>query len=304
MNIDKLRDYDLTASIHTLAVKVPGFIVNPPEPIKRCIRVSSRQGKDGQIQTTLVINPNKALEGLTPDPDLYDFDSFNHALDKILMGLHIDNYKLIRCDMRLDSFDPDHYERFSKLNRVLIACLANAYKTSNNYRTLDLFSQQQLSIAIKNRYFEAENYDKQAESRGKDPACSRLELRSKSWDGQSIHKEFTQHWADRWAKALSAYALTQQVYNDELVRVFTEQSRTKKYRNISDFIIKNQGCIFCKSQMVDLILRTTNLSQEQAVIKARNLTKRYHFELFNPGDLAKAVNEIMRSIYAFFENEN
>ena len=61
---------------------------------------------------------------------------------------------------------------------------------NNTYRTTDLFTQKQLSVAVKNKYFECENYDKRAESKGLDMAACRLEERCKSLDGADLKYEF------------------------------------------------------------------------------------------------------------------
>ena len=54
--------------------------------------------------------------------------------------------------MRFDLFDHGSYEKYAKLNRWLISMLAVKYNVYNTYKTLHLFSQKQLSVAIKNKY--------------------------------------------------------------------------------------------------------------------------------------------------------
>ena len=90
--------------------------------------------------------------------------------------------------MRFDSFDPEHYRDYAKLNRYLISARAVTYNVQNCYDSRNLFSQKQVSVAIKNKRFECENYDKAAESGGRDPAYARLELRSKCL---TTHKELS-----------------------------------------------------------------------------------------------------------------
>ena len=61
----------------------------------------------------------------------------------------------------------------------------------NAYRTANLFNQQQLSVAIKNDYFECENYDRAAKSEitenKTEPAQSRLEERTTSRQWRRIN---------------------------------------------------------------------------------------------------------------------
>ena len=62
------------------------------------------------------------------------------------------------------------------------------------------FSQKQLSVAIKNKRFECENYDKEAESGGRDPAYAGLELRSKCLTSNDIEKQFHGWYDIVWTK--------------------------------------------------------------------------------------------------------
>lgn len=112
--------------------------------------------------------------------------------------------------------------------------LAVKYNVYNTYKTLHLFSQKQLSVAIKNKYFECENYDKTAESRGTDPACDRLEERSKCWSHTDIRKEFEEHWFQRWDDALKMFYQTYQKYNTELERIYIQGKDTYPSISFSD----------------------------------------------------------------------
>lgn len=173
MNQKKLAQYELTGSIHTLSVKSTGMPIDIQEEVKDCIESSSRSTKKDVVTTTTKINPNKLMG------DVFSYSEFLPAYETILAGAGILDPEVMRADFRLDNYDPAHYLKYAKLNKYLISALAVTYKVQNVYRTVNLFTQKQLSIAIKNRDFEAENYDKHAESNGTDIAQSRLEMRSK-----------------------------------------------------------------------------------------------------------------------------
>lgn len=168
MNVNKRNNYQLTGSIHTLSlISLP--VTDIDESIAPCFdTLSSRENLSYSK-----INANKLVG------DLFSYDEFKTAFDTILGGAGIESYSLSRFDMRFDSFDPEHYRDYAKLNRYLISALAVTYNVQNCYDSRNLFSQKQLSVAIKNKRFECENYDKEAESGGRDPAYARLELRSK-----------------------------------------------------------------------------------------------------------------------------
>ena len=214
MNQKKLEDYNLTGSIHTLAIKSPGIVEDIQEEVSNCI-IASSQTKNGTT-TTSIINVNKLMG------DVFRYSEFETVFNTILAGAGIDEYNIVRADMRFDSYDKEHYRQYAKLNRYLISLLAVTYKVKNAYRTTNLFSQKQLSVAIKNKYFEIENYDKEAESEGADAAKSRLEERSKSWTDNDLKKEFTCSWFQRWDKALNNIDIVHKAYNDALEQLYKE----------------------------------------------------------------------------------
>lgn len=295
MNSNKLQNYILTASIHTMAIKSPGLLDNVKDTlILKCI-TSSSQNQNGSRTTTSIINPNK-LAG-----DLFRYSDFTAALDKIVAGAGInDEYKLLRVDMRFDSYDAQHYRLYAKLNRYLISALAVTYNVQNCYKTVNLFSEQQLSVAIKNKYFEVENYDKAAESAGTDIAMSRLEERSKSWQDNDIRREFIDHWFRRWDKAAEHLQDVQNRYNAELAKLYFEDTGVRHFLNAREFITRYQDCIFCKAQMIDLCGRIGISGDPQNY--AENYKKRYGIEYFSQKDVKAAIDEIKRATLQFFDS--
>lgn len=296
MNQKKLDDYCLTGSIHTLAVKSPGMVEDIDESVKNCIESCTKT--QGGRTTTSKINPNK-LTG-----DVFTYGEFETIFETILVGAGIDEYEIVRADMRFDSYDPDHYKQYAKLNRYLVSAMAVTYNVRNRYRATDLFSQQQLSVAIKNKYFELENYDKNEESQGTDPAMSRLEERSKHWQDKDLRREFEEHWFKRWDKAIKNLSLVQKTYNDHLEKLYLEGKNAYpcKFRSLTDFLIQYQDCIFCKAQMIDLLSRLPEIGADKAKTRAENHKKRYGIEYFSQKDVERAVAEIKRATHEFYEN--
>lgn len=296
MNQKKLDDYCLTGSIHTLSVKSPGMVEDIDESVKNCIESCTKT--QGGRTTTSKINPNK-LTG-----DVFTYGEFETTFETILAGAGIDEYEIVRADMRFDSYDPDHYKQYAKLNRYLVSAMAVTYSVKNKYRTTDLFSQQQLSVAIKNKYLELESYDKNEESHGTDPAMSRLEERSKHWQDKDLRREFEEHWFKRWDKAIKKLSLVQKTYNDNLERLYLEGKNAYpcRFRSLTDFLIQYQDCIFCKAQMIDLLSRLPEIGADKAKTRAENHKKRYGIEYFSQKDVERAVAEIKRATHEFYEN--
>lgn len=299
MKKDKLKNYTLTAGIHTVAVKSQGAVDDVQSEVEQCITASVHPGRKGSdMSTTSIINPNKLFG------DLYSFDECCTAVQTILAGAGIDDYQVIRADMRFDSPDLNHYREFQKLNRYLISALAVAYKVKNAYCSVNLFSQKQLSVAVKNKYFEIENYDKAAESHGKDPAASRFEIRSKCFKDQDLRKEFLERWPKRLEKATKHLEEVQGAYNDALEDLYREGlgADEVRFRSMTDFLIQYQDCIFCKKQLVEFLGRFPDRIKNP-VTYAENFKKRYKIEYFSESDIQYAVNEITRAAGEFFGAE-
>lgn len=131
MNVNKRNNYQLTGSIHTLSlISLP--VTDIDESIAPCFdTLSSRENLSYSK-----INANKLVG------DLFSYDEFKTAFDTILGGAGIESYSLSRFDMRFDSFDPEHYRDYAKLNRYLISALAVTYlysrrRKSSVYARLD-----------------------------------------------------------------------------------------------------------------------------------------------------------------------
>lgn len=120
MNVNKRNNYQLTGSIHTLSlISLP--VTDIDESIAPCFdTLSSRENLSYSK-----INANKLVG------DLFSYDEFKTAFDTILGGAGIESYSLSRFDMRFDSFDPEHYRDYAKLNRYLISALAVTYNVQN-----------------------------------------------------------------------------------------------------------------------------------------------------------------------------
>lgn len=315
MNKKKLEEYNLTGSIHTLSIKSPGIVEDIQKDVSSCIVSNSKHNSNGAT-TTSIINPNKLVG------DIFSYSEFETVFNTILAGAGIKDYNIIRADMRFDNYDPEHYRQYAKLNRYLISMLAVTYKTKNNYRTEGLFSQRQLTVAIKNDYFEIENYDREAKSQitenHNEPAKARLEERtvsrgwrniysktepdvgSEDWDMKLLKTEFKNGWFQRWDKAIQNIDKVHKKYNDELEKIYKEDKHSypTRFRSLTDFLIQYQDCIFCKAQMIDLLSRFEEV--KDAKTRAENHKKRYGIEYFSKKDVQAAINEVKRATREFF----
>lgn len=235
--------------------------------------------------------------------DLLTYDEYQGAMDTILSDCGIHDFRMIRADLRLDSYDPEHYKAFAKLNRYLISSIANVRNVHNTYKSVDLFSEEQLSIAIKTRDFQIENYDKIAESNGTDMAAARLEERTISRDGKiDIEKSFTVDWFNLWDEATTRQSLKaiERRYNDAMEKEYFRDKNAwpVKFCTLREFLSRNQERIFTRRQMIDLVSRIGESKDPEEYVK--KYKKRYGIEFFSYTDVQYAVNEIKRATLAFF----
>lgn len=312
MNQEKRKKYVLTGSYHTLEIKSKETVPTQNKQISKCI--TTKINSEGTIATSK-INSNKLVG------DIFTFSEFKKILDIILKENGINEYRITRADMRLDNYSDEHYQAFAKLNKYLISAVALTYSIKNRYKTVELINENQLSIAVKNDYFELENYDRAAKSEITknitEPAKARFEERTVSrkwrelnggdkffvsdWNFQLLKKEFTTGWETRWNKARENLKLVQDTYNEELVKKYyqTKNSYPVQFRTLTDFLIRYQESIFTSRQMINLL---KCLGIENAENRAKYHKKRYGIEYFSQKDVDFAIREIKRASRTYFEN--
>ena len=234
--------------------------------------------------------------------DIFDYDEFKTALNTILLDAGVEDYVITRLDVRLDSYDREHYKKYAKLNRLITSMLAITYHVNNKYRYTDLITHEQLSIAAKNDRFQIEFYDNRLESREKDLAESRLELRSLKWnvEPKNIREKFVNEWNTRLDKAIEKYERMQLCCNDELEKVYLrdKDSFPKKFSNLTNFLLQYQECIFTKEQMIDLLERFPEV--KNAVNKEKNHRSKYGIDYYTIDDVKDAIGILKTSVEDYF----
>lgn len=301
MKPEKRQGYDLLASVHTTQIETMNEYDDAPEYIKNCVNSRFRKKDGGEL---LILNLNRLVG------DLFSYHDFTVAFDTVVSEIGIEEYAIKRIDMRFDSYDSDHYREYQKLNRYLISMLACAYETKNNYKTDGLFSQRQISVAIKSDDFEIENYDREVKNQNTgnvtEQAKSRLEERSKRKDRSTIWKVkdlediFCKTWFRRWDKAYKCMNDVQRRYNEALAKIYYEDKDKKPavFKSVSEFLRRYQDCIFTKKQLIDLL---TRIGVENPETAAKNFKNRSGIEFFSKSDIKYAVDQIKRSTLRYFE---
>ena len=92
MKCEKINNYKLTGSIHTLQVK-SADIPEIPIELQECISSSTKKS-NGKIEAISIINPNKLIG------DCYSFTQFEECFSSILKEVGVGDYNLMRVDLR------------------------------------------------------------------------------------------------------------------------------------------------------------------------------------------------------------
>lgn len=297
----------LYAAVHTLSGVTQQDADQAKAEQHPCIKVCTQRkvrNEDSQ-ETYMQLNPNKILGS---GGMLRSAAEMEQVVDQTLqaVGVDLETFVIRRVDLAFNSEDPQDYRLFQKLNRLLICCLAYEYRIDNCYRSEDLWSFDQLSIAIMNTRISVENYDKEAESGGTCPVCSRLEVRSmKLQAGDSIRKEFLQRWPERWSRAIKRMQDVEQRYNDRLEQLYKEDlkkdKRDRDYLNLTAFLLQYKECIFSSRQMVDLLSRFDEVEDPRQ--KARSFKSHHRIEYFSQTDLKVIVAALNEATEQYFGSE-
>ena len=309
MKADKLQDYCVRGSIHTIKIDSPDSVIPKQDTdgaIRGCIKECyvKKHKSDGEIEevTKIKVNPNDKAGTILA------YSEFLKTMQEIQEAAGITDFEYQRVDMAFDSFGKNFYSRFAKLHRYLVTCLAELTSANNVYCTVDLFTNEQVSVAFKTRGCEAECYDK-AHEMNEAGDHSRLELRLKEM-GKRDHsidmaELFVREWANRLEKAISkANTWQAQLHcNDALERIYTSNKDAfpVRFRSLTDFLIYYQDCIYSKRQMIDLLSRFAD-EVSNPVYRAEWHKKHYGIEYFSQKDLRYVVAEIKRAMSVYFDN--
>lgn len=104
MKSEKINNYKLSGSIHTLQIK-SADIPEIPAELQECISSSTRKNH-GKIEAISIINPNKLIG------DCFSFTEFEQSFSSILEECGVGNYSLMRVDFRMDSYESEHYKAY------------------------------------------------------------------------------------------------------------------------------------------------------------------------------------------------
>lgn len=249
-------------------------------------------------ETYIRVNPNKENNGYI----LTGYKAFNKVMNSVFEELEIEDFKWKRVDMSFNTMDNKYYQNYTKLNRLLIACIANSSNDKNTYDTKDFWTGRTKSLATKNQLREVEFYDKADESNNRSPYYSRLELRSVRMNGDIEH-EFLNVWFERLDNAVMEFEAIQDRFNQNMAEIYLEdlarKKRDREFMSINSFLMTRRDYIFTSRQMKKLLM-LLGMNESKAKNKAYNFKKHHNIEYFEREDLEVIVADIKEKMNEYF----
>ena len=307
MNIQKKLEYPdkmNLCGIDTLSGYIPRKVKESEyNQSTASVNINQCNYKVDEEKTYLLINPNKQGEGESLITKYSDFvKKMEYILDSV--GADLTEYDVIRADFCFNSTDTSTYNSYQKLHRLLISCLAKAYKYKNCYVSCGLWDFERLSIAIKKDDSEVENYNKHKESDGKDESANRLEFRSKRMSGTSIEYQFMTKWFERLDKARNCFNDVQTEYNNHLERLYkndiAKPPRERSYLSLNAFLLQHKETIYTRKQMIDLLSRFDEVKNPTK--RADKFKDKHRIEYFSQKDLEYIIEVLKDKTTQYFNS--
>ena len=297
--------YNVKGSVHTMKADSDDITINEEDKAlldNKVIRTYKRRVGD-EYKSSTIFNPNEFVGA----DELEHYSEVECVCSELESRFDMANFEVTRVDMRFDMYEKGDFSKFEKLHRFMLLMLAEAYPEGNSYNTRELkYLDIIKSNKVVNKRFEAENYDKEIESKGKDKTTNRLELRSKDLKGKSIPDEFMTTWFKRWNKALKEYDRVQSDINTYLVNQWKEIENDIAKGNPSDysspyaFYEAKKDMIYTSNQFLDLIMRCEDVDKTKALNKSKYIRKRVRFNFIKRSDINVALNGIREATNTFF----
>lgn len=306
MNIEKRNDYEkkmILNGIDTLS----GYIYRQvsEKDMENGVKWNINQCnyQTDNERTYLLINPNKNGKSKRLITKYSEFvEKMNFILSSL--GADLSELDVIRADFCFNSTDKTTYNSYQKLHRLIISCLAKAYKYKNCYVSCDLWDFERLSVAIKKDDSEIENYNKDRQSEGTDESANRLELRSKRMSGTSIEYQFMTKWFERLDKARKCFDEVQIESNNHLEKLYKKDlnkpPKERNYLSLNAFLLQYKEAIYTRKQMIDLVSRFEEVKNPTK--KADKFKENHKIEYFSQKDLDYIIKVLKDKATEYFSS--
>ncbi|MCI5903602.1 MAG: hypothetical protein MRZ61_00495 [Oscillospiraceae bacterium] len=298
MNKQELKELETDGvfmGIDTIEVKS-----ETPTPYNNIDKTYVRKIEKRDINTnsfTYILNPDTANSNVP----IYDSNTYYSVSDYMINSLELTAPIKTRIDFRFDCFN-ENYEKYAKLNKLLILLIANKYNLNNRYESIDPLLLKPLTVRAQNTRLEIENYNKSFASPN-DIVKNRLEFRSKQlYDNRNENvKEYNEFkkWCERIQESTTPenYKSVQDNINTALYNNYLKEQQEIKCFSINEFLHEYRNSIFTSKQLSDLYKCIGYKDPEQS---AKKYIKRKGIILFSLKDLIMYTDILLNSGDRFF----
>ena len=301
MNKQKLKNYNLNASIHTFAIKSKGQPQVPHTSNNDIIRCAYMPKTD---MWHTRINPNKIND------ELMSYSEFMATFNQIACSLKISEPIFYRTDIRLDSYI-DNFQEYYKLNLLLISLFSIIFNDSNGQAIGHMLTQTKefSDISSQNQYWEIKYYNKKFQTNDSDVAKARLEfrsLKSTNVNGHPPH-EIKKMWFKKLDTLPALYGDLQRECNKNLYNAYIDYCNyNNKSMTKGDLATKffndyaHSMTVFTRHQLKEFLLMC-GINKDRVEERADYIYRKTNIEFFSKTDLEIYISKIKTAMNNFFE---
>lgn len=294
----EIAEINLHTGVDTVQIRTHETVIYTADDFPFAHTHISRQSND--IYSYHVLNPNKALEKY-----IETYSDYQRSMNYMLDIFPVNDAELTRIDFRFDMYE-DNFDRFLKLNTLLLLLIGEKYKVDNTYFSTDPRTLQNLTIRIQNRTIGAENYNKGIQRHDiadiDNQVMNRLELRSKRIASiDDIERSEFLLWCDRLNKSVNDVTLNilTDDLNGHIGKAYEKwKAEAGKGFNINVFFNEYRNSIYTREQFVKLHER---LEIKNADIKVRDYTRRHNIQLYDLKNIERYKDKVIEAGEHFFE---
>lgn len=266
--------------------------------------------KSHGLQFKYKVNPDKIIDGASGNIDklkqVFEFvkSCFSGATELFIS----------RIDYRFDDKSND-YNRFYKLNRLLLSMIAVYFNSANNYSSNDLLTAEKLTVRFdcdhNDLHISGEYYNKERQEPSGD-VKTRLELRSRQLciplDGCDYESFILAEWLERLNEVLTAdtFNTVIQICTEGIIDGYA--ANIEECGNLTEYLVSVRDNIYTTRQLTNLysILGKADTAR-QAAYKYRHgdkKTKGRKLPCFSLVDLQIYREKLEQAAYKFFETQS
>lgn len=266
----------------------------PAQIIKGLHARQSRNGNTGDFE--LILNPNKYAD----TDQLFYRDTCINSLEYMIDEMDISQFKISRVDLAYDTYAAGDYGLYCKLNRLLLSLIANKYKCDNAYASNDFWSDDVISMKIKSRQFDIENYDKSLqEPDGK--TTNRFEIRVKNIYIPDVLQAIA--YAENKALTILDKAVTKDNYNAVVDRftynILLKISEAEDKEEVNDILVSKSQILINTNQITQIFEAVDYYNPAK---KAERFINKKHIEKISFNMVKNYAEDIKKAIKNYREN--